>query len=133
MYTGQLVVESSSDADVKQLNKNPCFSFIITAKFVTFNSRPGNPQVCGLQISNQFSIRNRVTASAPLSIAAAPGLILAHGHVATHLKNTPADVFVSSDGGYTWIKALQFLVNISLKPIEVVCRVQRSELYTQFR
>ncbi|TGZ57949.1 hypothetical protein CRM22_009802 [Opisthorchis felineus] len=67
---------------------------------------PSAIKVCGLQISNQFSIRNRVTASAPLSIAAAPGLILAHGHVATHLKNTPADVFVSSDGGYTWIKAL---------------------------
>ncbi|KAF5401923.1 Sortilin [Paragonimus heterotremus] len=63
-------------------------------------------KVCGLQISNQFSIRNRVIAASPLSISAAPGLILAHGHVATHLKNTPADVFVSSDGGYTWIKAL---------------------------
>ncbi|KAA3676961.1 sortilin [Paragonimus westermani] len=63
-------------------------------------------KVCGLQISNQFSIRNRVIAASPLSISAAPGLILAHGHVATHLKNTPADVFVSSDGGYTWIKVL---------------------------
>ncbi|CAH8534518.1 unnamed protein product [Heterobilharzia americana] len=63
-------------------------------------------KACGLQISNQFSIKNRVIASPPLSIAAAPGLILAHGHVATHLKNTPADVFVSSDGGYTWLKAL---------------------------
>ncbi|CAH8621095.1 unnamed protein product [Dicrocoelium dendriticum] len=67
---------------------------------------PSASKVCGLQISNQFSIRNRVIASSPLSISAAPGLILAHGHVATHLKNTPADVFVSSDGGYTWIKAL---------------------------
>ncbi|VDO79314.1 unnamed protein product [Schistosoma margrebowiei] len=64
--------------------------------------------VCGLQISNQFSIKNRVIASPPLSIAAAPGLILAHGHVATHLKNTPADVFVSSDGGYTWLKLRSF-------------------------
>ncbi|CAH8543010.1 unnamed protein product [Schistosoma rodhaini] len=67
---------------------------------------PSSVKVCGLQISNQFSIKNRVIASPPLSIAAAPGLILAHGHVATHLKNTPADVFVSSDGGYTWLKAL---------------------------
>nr|CAH8847160.1 unnamed protein product [Trichobilharzia regenti] len=67
---------------------------------------PSSVKTCGLQISNQFSIKNRVIASPPLSIAAAPGLILAHGHVATHLKNTPADVFVSSDGGYTWLKAL---------------------------
>ncbi|TPP58838.1 Sortilin [Fasciola gigantica] len=67
---------------------------------------PSAIKVCGLQVSNQFSIRNRVIASPPLSISAAPGLILVHGHVATHLKNTPADVFVSSDGGYTWLKAL---------------------------
>ncbi|CAL8069668.1 unnamed protein product [Calicophoron daubneyi] len=72
----------------------------------TLSIDPSAIKVCGLQISNQFSIRNRVIASPPLSIAAAPGLILAHGHVATHLKNTPADVFVSSDGGYTWLKAL---------------------------
>ncbi|VDP78057.1 unnamed protein product [Echinostoma caproni] len=74
----------------------------------TLSVDPSAIKVCGLQVSNQFSIRNRVIASPPLSISAAPGLILVHGHVATHLKNTPADVFVSSDGGYTWLKSAYF-------------------------
>nr|VZI40107.1 unnamed protein product [Spirometra erinaceieuropaei] len=64
-----------------------------------------NHKVCGLQISNQFSMRSRVIASPPLATSTARGLILAHGHVSTHLKNTPADGYVSSDGGYTWRKA----------------------------
>ncbi|VDM17670.1 unnamed protein product [Hydatigera taeniaeformis] len=62
--------------------------------------------VCGLQVSNQFSLRKRVVASPPLATSTARGLILVHGHVATHLKTTPADVFISLDGGYTWHKGL---------------------------
>ncbi|VDD79952.1 unnamed protein product [Mesocestoides corti] len=63
--------------------------------------------VCGLQVSNQFSLRNRVVASPPLATSTARGLIAVHGHVATHLKTTPADVFISTDGGYTWHKPAQ--------------------------
>nr|CDS16971.1 sortilin [Echinococcus granulosus] len=62
--------------------------------------------VCGLQVSNQFSLRKRVVASPPLATSTARGLILVHGHVATHLKTIPADVFISVDGGYTWHKGL---------------------------
>ncbi|VDL91239.1 unnamed protein product [Schistocephalus solidus] len=68
------------------------------------DTSPGYKKVCGLQISNQFSMRSRVVASPPLAIPTARGLILAHGHVSTHLKNTPADGYVSSDGGYHWRK-----------------------------
>ncbi|VUZ56725.1 unnamed protein product [Hymenolepis diminuta] len=68
------------------------------------NSSEAFEPVCGLQVSNQFSLRKRVVASPPLAISSARGLILVHGHVATHLKTTPADVFISDDGGYTWYK-----------------------------
>ncbi|VDL18325.1 unnamed protein product [Hymenolepis diminuta] len=70
------------------------------------NSAERLKAVCGLQVSNQFSLRKRVVASPPLAISSARGLILVHGHVATHLKTTPADVFISDDGGYTWYKGL---------------------------
>ncbi|VDO15451.1 unnamed protein product [Rodentolepis nana] len=76
------------------------------------NSSESFEPVCGLQVSNQFSLRKRVVASPPLTTSSARGLILVHGHVATHLKTTPADVFVSNDGGYTWFK-----VSISPLPL----------------
>jgi len=61
---------------------------------------------CFLQIHNSFSISREVVAQPPLSIKNAAGIILVHGHVASALQTTPPDVFVTSDGGYTWTKAL---------------------------
>lgn len=64
-------------------------------------------QPCKLQIHSRYSILKEVNVpSMPLSIPAAPGLIIAHGNVADGLEVTPPDVFVTSDGGYNWNKAL---------------------------
>ena len=61
---------------------------------------------CHLQITNAYAQRRGVRAMGPLSIPNAPGLVLVHGHVAHALQTTPPDVFVTSDGGYTWSLAL---------------------------
>ncbi|XP_061187283.1 sortilin-like isoform X1 [Saccostrea echinata] len=61
---------------------------------------------CHLQIHGTYSIQRGVIASPPLSTKAAPGIVLVHGHVADALQTTHPDVYVTSDGGYTWAKAL---------------------------
>ncbi|XP_071817588.1 sortilin-like isoform X2 [Apostichopus japonicus] len=63
-------------------------------------------ETCKLQIHNRYSQQRGIKVpSIPLSIPQAPGLILAHGNVADGLTETEPDVFVTSDGGYTWMKA----------------------------
>lgn len=61
---------------------------------------------CFLQVHNVYSRRRGIYVDIPLSVPSAVGLILVHGHVANALQITPPDVFVTSDGGYTWRKAL---------------------------
>jgi len=62
---------------------------------------------CYLQIHNQYSIKRGIAANPPLSVSNAVGIILAHGQIASALQMTDPDVFVSSDGGYTWTLALK--------------------------
>ncbi|ELT94733.1 hypothetical protein CAPTEDRAFT_178911 [Capitella teleta] len=62
---------------------------------------------CNLQIHNRYSVVNSINAQLPLSSENAVGIILVHGHVADVLQNSDPDVFVSSDGGYSWRLALK--------------------------
>lgn len=57
---------------------------------------------CNLQVYNSFSKSKDVIGAEPISIANAPGLIIVHGHVAASLQNTPPDVFISNNGGYSF-------------------------------
>ena len=43
----------------------------------------------------------------PYSSASAPGLVIGHGNVGDGLSTDPPDLFVSSDGGYSWSRALK--------------------------
>ncbi|ESO99480.1 hypothetical protein LOTGIDRAFT_231095 [Lottia gigantea] len=61
---------------------------------------------CYLQIHNKYSVARGIKAKLPLSIPDAKGLVLVHGHVADALQTTLPDVFLTSDGGYTWRKVL---------------------------
>ncbi|XP_056000004.1 sortilin-like isoform X2 [Ostrea edulis] len=72
------------------------------------NSSPCKDETkpCHLQIHGTYSIQRGVVASPPLSTKTAPGIVLVHGHVADALQTTHPDVYVTSDGGYTWAKAL---------------------------
>ncbi|KAM7537040.1 hypothetical protein Aperf_G00000072767 [Anoplocephala perfoliata] len=101
-FAASISICSANIADVESPGPD---SLLARSQF-TFLCLLSCRQVCGLQVSNQFSLRKRVVASPPLATSTARGLILVHGHVATHLKTTPADVFISADGGYTWYKGL---------------------------
>ncbi|BFZ10688.1 hypothetical protein BsWGS_13727 [Bradybaena similaris] len=62
---------------------------------------------CYLQIHNAYSIHRGIKARPPLSQKGAYGLVLVHAHVASNLQKTPPDVFLSSDGGYTFKRVLR--------------------------
>jgi sortilin len=62
--------------------------------------------LCNLQLHNMYSIKNGAKALKPLSLPTVPGVILAHGHYGSHILNGKSDVFISTDGGYSWSKAL---------------------------
>ncbi|XP_053720086.1 sortilin [Synchiropus splendidus] len=58
---------------------------------------------CHLHVHGEHSRNNQVVPMLPLTEPSAVGLVLAHGSVGDALSSTQhPDVFVSSDGGYTW-------------------------------
>ncbi|XP_072026161.1 sortilin-like [Amphiura filiformis] len=62
---------------------------------------------CNLQVNNRYSkLKGVGLPMGPLSKDSAQGLILTHAHVSDALEISDPDVFVSSDGGYAWHKAL---------------------------
>ncbi|XP_077438606.1 sortilin-like isoform X2 [Vanacampus margaritifer] len=62
---------------------------------------------CTLHIHASYSTAMKLNVPLlPLSEPNAVGLILAHGSVGNAISVMNPDVFVSDDGGYTWIKAL---------------------------
>ncbi|KAL7397827.1 hypothetical protein ABVT39_000112 [Epinephelus coioides] len=66
-----------------------------------------DPDKCTLHIHAAYSIAMRLNVPMlPLSEPNAVGLILAHGSVGDAISVMKPDVYVSDDGGYTWIKAL---------------------------
>uniref|UniRef100_A0A3Q4ACP5 VPS10 domain-containing protein n=1 Tax=Mola mola TaxID=94237 RepID=A0A3Q4ACP5_MOLML len=66
-----------------------------------------DPEKCSLHIHAAYSIATGLNVPMlPLSEPNAVGLILAHGSVGDAVSVIKPDVFVSDDGGYTWIKAL---------------------------
>uniref|UniRef100_A0A673CT32 Sortilin n=1 Tax=Sphaeramia orbicularis TaxID=375764 RepID=A0A673CT32_9TELE len=67
-----------------------------------------DPDKCNLHIHGAYSITTRLNVPMlPLSEPNAVGLILAHGSVGDSISVMKPDVYVSDDGGYTWIKALK--------------------------
>lgn len=61
---------------------------------------------CALQIHGTYSRSRGIISELPLSVPSATGVILAHGHVADALQTTKPDVYITTDGGYKWRKAL---------------------------
>nr|XP_040049590.1 sortilin 1b [Gasterosteus aculeatus aculeatus] len=67
----------------------------------------GDPDKCSLHIHAAYSIAMKLNVPMlPLTEPNAVGLILAHGSVGDSMSMMEPDVYVSDDGGYTWIKAL---------------------------
>lgn len=66
-----------------------------------------DPDKCSLHIHAAYSIAMKLNVPMlPLTEPNAVGLILAHGSVGDAISVMRPDVYVSDDGGYTWIKAL---------------------------
>ncbi|XP_076596136.1 sortilin 1b [Chaetodon auriga] len=65
-----------------------------------------DPDKCSLHIHAAYSTTVLDVPMLPLSEPNAVGLILAHGSVGDAISAMTPDVYVSDDGGYTWIKAL---------------------------
>ncbi|TDH10634.1 hypothetical protein EPR50_G00077460 [Perca flavescens] len=66
-----------------------------------------DPDKCSLHIHAAYSIAMKLNVPMlPLTEPNAVGLILAHGSVGDAISVMKPDVYVSDDGGYTWMKAL---------------------------
>lgn len=63
---------------------------------------------CSLHIHASYSISMKLNVPMlPLSEPNAVGLIIAHGSVGDAISVLTPDVYVSDDGGYTWLRALE--------------------------
>uniref|UniRef100_A0A8C5HUG5 Sortilin-like n=1 Tax=Gouania willdenowi TaxID=441366 RepID=A0A8C5HUG5_GOUWI len=67
-----------------------------------------DPDKCSLHIHAAYSIAMKLNVPVlPLTEPNAVGLIIAHGSVGDSVSVMNPDVYVSDDGGYSWIKALE--------------------------
>ncbi|XP_038138888.1 sortilin 1b [Cyprinodon tularosa] len=67
-----------------------------------------DPDKCSLHIHAAYSTAMKLSVPMlPLTEPNAVGLIIAHGSVGDAISVLKSDVYVSDDGGYTWIKALE--------------------------
>ncbi|KPP60938.1 sortilin-like, partial [Scleropages formosus] len=66
-----------------------------------------NIKKCNLHIHGEYSHAKGLAPVLPLSDPSAVGLIIAHGSLGDSITSVPPDVYVSSDGGYTWTRTLR--------------------------
>lgn len=67
-----------------------------------------NKEECSLHIHAAYSISQKVNVPLPpLSEPSAVGLVIAHGSVGDAVSLLNPDVYVSDDGGYSWLRALK--------------------------
>ncbi|XP_051524704.1 sortilin-like [Myxocyprinus asiaticus] len=72
------------------------------------DSASKDKEMCSLHIHASYSTSMKLNVPMlPLSEPNAVGLILAHGSVGDAMSLLTPDVFVSDDGGYTWLQALK--------------------------
>ncbi|CAB1335886.1 unnamed protein product, partial [Coregonus sp. 'balchen'] len=72
------------------------------------DSTAKDPNMCSLHIHAAYSTAMKLNVPMlPLSEPNAVGLIMAHGSVGDAISVMKPDVFVSDDGGYTWLQALK--------------------------
>uniref|UniRef100_A0A4W5JK62 Sortilin n=1 Tax=Hucho hucho TaxID=62062 RepID=A0A4W5JK62_9TELE len=72
------------------------------------DSTAKDPDKCNLHIHAAYSTAMKLNVPMlPLSEPNAVGLIMAHGSVGDAISVMKPDVFVSDDGGYTWLQALE--------------------------
>uniref|UniRef100_A0A8C4X6D0 Sortilin-like n=1 Tax=Erpetoichthys calabaricus TaxID=27687 RepID=A0A8C4X6D0_ERPCA len=73
-----------------------------------------NEEKCNLHIHGEYSKYTDLVPMLPLSDPSAVGLIIAHGSVGSSITSIGPDIYVSDDGGYTWLKTLEGLHHYAL-------------------
>nr|XP_005998684.1 PREDICTED: sortilin-like [Latimeria chalumnae] len=69
------------------------------------SGKPG--EMCNLHIHGDYSISQHINVPMPpLTASSAIGLIITHGSVGNAISSLTPDVYISDDGGYTWMKTL---------------------------
>lgn len=74
----------------------------------TCDSTAKNKDECSLHIHASYSISQKLNVPMlPLSEPKAVGIVIAHGSVGDAISVSSPDVYISDDGGYTWLKTLK--------------------------
>ncbi|XP_034270653.1 sortilin isoform X2 [Pantherophis guttatus] len=72
------------------------------------DSTAKNKEKCNLHIHASYSISQKLNVPmAPLTEPNAVGIIISHGSVGDAISITNPDVYISDDGGYTWLRTLE--------------------------
>uniref|UniRef100_A0A8C1RN36 Sortilin n=2 Tax=Cyprinus carpio TaxID=7962 RepID=A0A8C1RN36_CYPCA len=108
VFTTSVLVEDGSVQTVISFDQGGEWVPLKKPENTKCDSTAKDPEMCSLHIHASYSTSMKVNVPMlPLSEPNAVGLILAHGSVGDTISIMTPDVYVSDDGGYTWMQALK--------------------------
>uniref|UniRef100_A0A8C2L4S1 Sortilin 1b n=1 Tax=Cyprinus carpio TaxID=7962 RepID=A0A8C2L4S1_CYPCA len=108
VFTTSVLVEDGSVQTVISFDQGGEWVPLKKPENTKCDSTAKDPEMCSLHIHASYSTSMKVNVPMlPLSEPNAVGLILAHGSVGDTISIMTPDVYVSDDGGYTWLQALK--------------------------
>uniref|UniRef100_A0A671LVP8 Sortilin-like n=1 Tax=Sinocyclocheilus anshuiensis TaxID=1608454 RepID=A0A671LVP8_9TELE len=107
VFTTSVLVEDGSVQTVISFDQGGEWVPLKKPENTKCDSTAKDPEMCSLHIHASYSTSMKLNVPMlPLSEPNAVGLILAHGSVGDAISMMTPDVYVSDDGGYTWLQAL---------------------------
>uniref|UniRef100_A0A673N3K9 Sortilin-like n=1 Tax=Sinocyclocheilus rhinocerous TaxID=307959 RepID=A0A673N3K9_9TELE len=108
VFTTSVLVEDGSVQTVISFDQGGEWVPLKKPENTKCDSTAKDPEMCSLHIHASYSTSMKLNVPMlPLSEPNAVGLILAHGSVGDAISMMTPDVYVSDDGGYTWLQALK--------------------------
>uniref|UniRef100_A0A9J7Z076 Sortilin n=1 Tax=Cyprinus carpio carpio TaxID=630221 RepID=A0A9J7Z076_CYPCA len=108
VFTTSVLVEDGSVQTVVSFDQGGEWVPLKKPENSKCDSTAKDPEMCSLHIHASYSTSMKLNVPMlPLSEPNAVGLILAHGSVGDAISMLTPDVYVSDDGGYTWLQALK--------------------------
>ncbi|NP_001119937.1 sortilin 1b precursor [Danio rerio] len=108
VYTTSVLAEDNSVQTVITFDQGGEWVPLKKPENTKCDSTAKDAEMCSLHIHASYSTSMKVNVPMPpLSEPNAVGLILAHGSVGDAISMQTPDVYVSDDGGYTWLQALK--------------------------
>ncbi|KAA0714033.1 Sortilin Precursor [Triplophysa tibetana] len=108
VFTTSVIVDDGSVQTVISFDQGGEWVPLKKPENTDCDSTAKDQKMCSLHIHASYSIAmNMKVPMLPLSEPNAVGLVLAHGSVGSAISMMTPDVYVSDDGGYTWLKALK--------------------------